>query len=293
MAASSGVCWRLASPAIYDRMNLFFCNGCPDAPGAAGGKRNDAGETMKHDMNAMPVPVITVKEPNKCLSCGETENIGRRRYCSIECRQKLRQRLDMRMGLLQALNTRYATFYFSDLLIIMDVLPCGQKEIRSFFYPRTPGKTPGEDFSRMADILGETWWAEQRRTKKRYFATLHVLDLGLRNHVPPQSVKPPIIHTPAVTPTSLIYLNLEKSSLDSPVLRKIIRDAYRRQVKIHHPDLGGDAKMFRQIHQAYEDLIRWAGNPNFIRHRGFPDKWFYEGDRNRWVQPTPLPPRVK
>ena len=248
---------------------------------------------MKAEMNTLPVPIAAVKEPNRCLSCGATENIGRRRYCSIDCRQKLRQRLDMRCGLLQALNTRYATFHFSELLIVMDLLPCGQKEIRSFFYPRTPGKTPGEDFSRMADILGETWWAEQRRTKKRYFATLHVLDLAVRNHVPTQSVKPPIIHTPAVTPASLIYLNLEKSSLDSPALRKIIRDAYRRQVKIHHPDLGGDARMFRNIHQAYEDLIRWAENPNFIRHRGFPDKWFYEGDRNRWVQPTPLQPHGK
>ena len=173
----------------------------------------------------------------------------------------------------------------------MDILPYGYKEICSFFYPRTPGKNPGEDFSRMADILGETWWAEQRRTKKRYFASLHVLEMAVRNHVPPQSVKPPLVHTPAVRPASLVYLNLEKFNLDSPELRKIIRDAYRRQVKIHHPDLGGDAGMFRQIHQAYEDLIRWAENPNFIRHRGFPDKWFYEGDSNRWVQPTPLPPR--
>ena len=194
----------------------------------------------------------------------------------------------MRIGLLQALNARYATFYFSDLLIVMDVLPYGYKEICSFFYPRTAGKNPGEDFSRMADILGETWWAEQRRTKKRYFASLHVLEMAVRNHVPARSVKPQIIHTPAVRPASLIYLNLEKSNLDSPELRKIIRDAYRRQVKIHHPDLGGEAGMFRKIHQAYEDLIRWAENPNFIRHRGFPDKWFYEGDNGRWVQPTPL-----
>ncbi|MHB8770273.1 MAG: J domain-containing protein [Syntrophales bacterium] len=246
---------------------------------------------MKEAMSGMLVPVAGGKEPSRCLSCGTTEHIGRRRYCSIDCRQRLRQRLDMRCGLLQALNTRYATFYFSDLLVVMDVLPSGYKEIHSFFYPRTPGKSPGEDFGRMADILGETWWAEQRRTKKRYSATLHVLEMAVRNHVPPQSVKPPIIHMPSVTPASLVYLNLEKSNLNSPELRKIIRDAYRRQVMIHHPDLGGDARMFRQIHQAYEDLIRWAENPNFIRHRGFPDKWFYEGDKNHWVQPTPLQPK--
>jgi hypothetical protein len=242
----------------------------------------------KEDVNTLPVPVAGGKEPNRCLSCGTTAHIGRRRYCSIDCRRKLKQRLEMRCGLLQALNARYATFYFSDLLIVMDILPSGQKEIRSFFYPRTPDSSPGEDFSRMANILGETWWAERRRTKKRYFASLHVLDLAVRNHVPTGSVKPPIVHTPAVTPASLVYLNLERSNLDSPELGKIIKNAYRRQVKIHHPDLGGDAGMFRKIHQAYEDLIRWAENPNFIRHRGFPDKWFYEGNKNSWAPPTPL-----
>lgn len=246
---------------------------------------------MTRVMNMLPVPSTDVDEPKRCLSCGTMENLGRRRYCSIACRQNLRQRLDMRCGLLQALNARYATFYFSDLLIIMDVLPYGYKEICSFFYPRTPGKKPSEDFGRMADILGETWWAEQRRTKKRYFATLHVLNQAARNHVPPQAVKPKILHTPDVKIASLIYLNLAQSNLDSPELRKIIRDAYRRQAKIHHPDLGGDALMFRKIHQAYEDLIRWAENPVFIRHRGFSDKWFYEGDKERWVQPTPIHPR--
>jgi hypothetical protein len=242
-------------------------------------------------MTQLPVPVTSSAEPRRCLSCGTTENLGRKRYCSIDCRQKLRQRLDMRIGLLEALNTRYATFYFSEYLIVMDVLPHGYKEICSFFFPRTPGKNPGEDFSRMADLLGETWWAEQQRTKKRYFATLHVLEQATRNCVPPQAVKPRIVHTPNVRPASLVYLNLEKSNLDSSELRKIIRDAYRRQVKIHHPDLGGDVSMFRKIHQAYEDLIRWAENPSFIRRRGFPDKWFYEGAKGAWSQPTPQHPQ--
>jgi len=235
----------------------------------------------------MMLPINIGKEPNRCLSCGAT-GIGRRRYCSADCRRKLKQRLDMRCGLLQALNVRYATFYFSNLLIVMDILPSGYKEIHSFFYPRTPGSSPGEDFGRMADILGKTWWAEQRRTKKRYFASLHVLSLAVRNHVPTRLVKPPIVHMPTVAPASLVYLNLEKANLDSPELGKVIKSAYRRQVKTHHPDLGGDVAMFRKIHQAYEDLIRWAENPNFIRHRGFPDKWFYEGEKNCWIKPTPL-----
>jgi hypothetical protein len=41
-----------------------------------------------------------------------------------------------------------------------------------------------------------------------------------------------------------------------------------------------------KIHRAYEELIQWADNPSFFTRRGFPDKWFYDGDKNRWVQPT-------
>jgi len=45
----------------------------------------------------------------RCLSCGTTDNMKRRRYCSLECRQKLRHNLNIRTGLLQALQIRYAT----------------------------------------------------------------------------------------------------------------------------------------------------------------------------------------
>jgi hypothetical protein len=239
-------------------------------------------------MTALAVREKTEREPKRCLSCGTTENMGRKRYCSLQCRQKLHQKLDMRCGLLQALGARYATFYFSENAIIMDVLPWGDREIYSFLYPRTKGKTPGDDFGRMANILGETWWEEQRRTKKRHSATLHVLDNAVRNRVDMLDVKPHITQMPDINQSSLTYLDMEKSSLASGELRQIIRNAYRRQVKIHHPDLGGDAGMFRKIYNAYEELLNWADNPSFIRRRGFPDKWFYEGGKDRWFQPTPL-----
>jgi len=45
-------------------------------------------------------------QARRCLSCGTTANMKRRRYCSIECRQKLRHNLNMRTGLLQVLQTR-------------------------------------------------------------------------------------------------------------------------------------------------------------------------------------------
>jgi hypothetical protein len=225
---------------------------------------------------------------NRCLSCGTTENIGRRRYCSTECRKRLHYKLEVRTGLVRALNTKYATFYFSENIIVMDMLPYGSHDIYSFFYPRSPGKKPAEDFGHMADLLGDLWWAEKRRTNKRYIASHHVLEQAFRNKVPILSVKPIMIKVPSIRKTSLTDLDINQYVLTSPDLQKIVKNAYRRQAKEHHPDLGGDAIKFRRIYQAYEELTSWSKNPTFTKRSGFPDKWFYDGNTNRWIQPLPL-----
>lgn len=223
----------------------------------------------------------------RCLSCGTTENIGKRRYCSIGCRQKLRRTLDMRTGLLRALNTRYASFYFTDMLIVMDVLPYDNKEIFSFIYPRSSGKKPAEDYSNMSDMLGNEWWAEKKRTNRHYLATRYLLEKARRQRrlIPP--TMPMEIRIPSIKKSTLTCLKLGQSALNSPELEKVIKSAYRMQAKKHHPDLGGDTDTFRKIHQAYLDLIRWAENPSYQTRRGFPDKWFYDGYQNRWLQPAP------
>ncbi len=226
------------------------------------------------------------KKINRCLSCGTTENMGRRRYCSADCRLRLRLKLDMRTGLIQALNTRYATFYFSDLLIVMDILPYGSSEVFSFFHPRTPGQDPADAFSRMANILGDIWWAEKRRTNKRYIASRVVLERAIRNNWT-GTFRPEEIRIPAVRGISLVRLKLDRTSLESSDVQDVIKSAYRRQAKTYHPDLGGDAEAFRRIHDAYEELLSWTENPTFTKRRGFPDKWFYDGYRNKWLQPSP------
>jgi hypothetical protein len=86
----------------------------------------------------------------------------------------------------------------------------------------------------------------------------------------------------------LNYLEIKKVDLHSHELSKIIKNAYRQQVKIHHPDAGGQAATFRKIHDAYKELLHWADDPTFIRRRGFPDKWYYDGDNKKWVQPIPV-----
>jgi len=77
----------------------------------------------------------------RCLSCGTTADMKRRRYCSIECRQKLRHNLNIRTGLLQALQIRYATFYFTEHLVILDMLPYGSTDLASFIFPRAREKS--------------------------------------------------------------------------------------------------------------------------------------------------------
>ena len=233
------------------------------------------------------IPGSDYKVKSRCLSCGTTENLGRRKYCSIKCRQKLRYTLDIRTGLLKALNIRYATFYFTDVIIIMDVLPYDSKEIFSFIYPRSSSKKPAEDYISMSDMLGNEWWAEKKRTNRNYLASRHLLEKAKRHKPLTSPLIPMEIKIPSIKKSSLTYLKLGKAELNSPELEKIIKSAYRLQAKEHHPDLGGDSNSFRQIHQAYLELINWAENPSYLKRRGFPDRWFYDGNKNRWVQPTP------
>ena len=81
-----------------------------------------------------------------------------------------------RTGLLQTLSIRYATFYFTEFMIVMDLLPYDSKQIYSYMLPRTAGRKPVEDFCELSNILGNLWWNEKNRTKKRYLASKEVLD---------------------------------------------------------------------------------------------------------------------
>ena len=224
---------------------------------------------------------------NRCLSCGTSENMDRRKYCSVECRQQLRYNLNLRTGLLRALNTRYATFYFTEAIIILDVLPYGSAELFSYIFPRIPGRKPVDDFCTMSNILGNAWWAERNRTNKRYIATRFLLEKAKSKNADKVPIKPVEVKEPAKLKKSLMFLKLNKSDLNSPGLQRKIKSAYRKQAMRHHPDLGGDAAGFRKLHDAYKQILKWSDNPVFISRRGFPDKWFYDGSAVRWVQPAP------
>jgi hypothetical protein len=223
----------------------------------------------------------------RCLACGTDRNMRARKYCSLECRQKLRYALNIRTGLLRALNTRYATFYFTADVIVMDVLPYNRNEIFSFIYPRKTDTKPADDFRRMANMLGRVWWNEKNRTNKSYKANRLVFTKAKREGTRIDRFQLVERKVPSVKNAALVTLQLSKTDLDSTALYDRIKRAYRMQAKKHHPDRGGDAEMFLKLHQAYEELLRWAESPTFIHRRGFPDKWFYEGSKNSWIQPTP------
>ena len=228
-------------------------------------------------------------DSKRCLSCGTTENMGTRKYCSVVCRKKLRYQLNVRTGLLKALNARYATFYFTEELLIMDVLPLGSGKIYSFLFPRSRNRKPVEDFSALCNILGNAWWGEMKRTNREYLASQHVLNQAAPQDFSMESIQPEIVKIPVVKGSgkSLVYLKLDREALHSKKLKQVIKSAYRRQARVVHPDMGGDEDAFRKIYLAYETLMAWAEEPSFLKRSGFPDKWFYDGNKNRWVQPTP------
>jgi len=232
---------------------------------------------------------LPARKPDKkriCLACGDPLPPRHRRYCANECRQNLLATLNRRTGLLRALNTRYATFYFTDFMIVMDMLLYDNEQIYSYMLPRSLGKKPVDDFCELSNMLGTLWWNERNRTKKRYLASQLIIEQANKSEQSKDTVIPATLAVPNVRSSSLITLELKAAQLNFSNMQSMIKQAYRRQVKKHHPDIGGNAHTFRKIQEAYEKLLDWTKNPTFIRRSGFPDKWLYEGAYNRWIQPV-------
>ena len=220
-----------------------------------------------------------------CVACGDVLQGRRRKWCSPDCRQHLLDTLDRRTGLLRALNTRYATFQFSSSLIVLDVLPYGMEQVYGFYLKRALHHRPADDFRTLSNQLGNAWWKEKHRTHKHYLASRHLLEVMADHRNGSQRLKPVNLSRPSVNGRSLMLLKLGTKDLQRPELEKVIKRAFRNQAMHHHPDRGGEGTMFRKVHDAYQLLIQWARHPSFIVRRGFPDKWFYTAETNRWVQP--------
>jgi hypothetical protein len=209
--------------------------------------------------------------------------MGRRRYCSKECRTELVRKLDILSGLLRALEARYATFSFTDSALVLDVLTNGSKKGYRFLYKRKRKNRPAHDLYYMADELGNLWWKKQKQTGKRYRASQYLLESAARCSIPPASLKPLEIKSPVRVGKSLVCLNLTREDLNSHKAHRAVKSAYRREAMKHHPDRGGNSASFRKVNNAYEELLNWLETPELRTRRGIPGKWFFDG--KKWKSP--------
>ena len=124
-----------------------------------------------------------------CLSCGAGLSRRRRRYCSDTCREKLDAKLNLALGLLNALNVRFATFSFNHSTFDLNLL-LENAEVFSFLCERKAGRKPAQDLWELVESLGKLWHCKMKQTGRRYVACRHVLDQAERNSLSPDSLKP-------------------------------------------------------------------------------------------------------
>lgn len=237
------------------------------------------------DQNKTISPYTQKYRQKRCLSCGSALNKGRRRYCSQDCKDTLVFWLGWFSDILRPVRAMYATFYFTESKLILDVLPYASKEVSTYIYTRTPGKRPAQDIKDMVLELNEAWWNEKKRTKCRWHASEHVLDKGQKNLVGPEAVKPVVKKGAFMVKKHLTHLKIKTDNLTLSELERKIKSAYRKQAMEHHPDRGGDEEMFKRISEAYYELSKWLENPSYRTRRGVPGKWCYYGSKRKWVTP--------
>lgn len=227
------------------------------------------------------------KKVYTCQACGTDQNMGRRKYCSRACRQKLLWRLEVAANLLRAMHTRYASFSFTRDTLMLHVVASGAPHVYTYLWKRTPGKKPVDDLGALVEQLGRLWWKEHDKLRSRHQASQCVLEQARTSMVKPGQVRPQDASHPVVSQRHLSVLKLKKSEVIGPEPQKALRSAYRKQVMAHHPDHNGDAALFRKVHAAYEEMKEWLENPVVRSQRGLPDKWSYDG--RKWAPPRNAP----
>ncbi len=224
----------------------------------------------------------------KCLSCG-THALGRgRRYCSKECRQQMDWVLSLSTGLLRVFNARYAAFSFNSGHVVLDVLPVWSDEISRFTYKRTDGKRPADDLKKLILESGGEWHGLIHNRNSKSYATLTILKKNCTSKITPASIKPDRRVRPRFSKREreymkLLELTVEELLSDGHATR--IKSSYRKLAKLYHPDMGGDARMFRQIDEAHRQMLLWAECPQYTSRKALSDCWSYDGATNRWSPP--------
>jgi hypothetical protein len=223
-----------------------------------------------------------------CLSCGEDCLNLRKRYCSVECRKQMLWVLSLSKGLLNILNTRYASFSFNKNQVILDILPSWSKDISRFMGKRSPGKKPAEDLKSLILRSGTDWHEMIHNKTSRSYASLYLLKKTSDKKIPSETLKPDSKLRPKFSrkeKESLKLLNLEIDDLITGEQIPRIKSAYKRLAKVHHPDMGGDAEKFKRLNDAHQQMLIWAESPLFTSKKALFDCWSFDSSTNRWTPP--------
>lgn len=241
---------------------------------------------MTHTLNSLVHAEPINGNQKKCLACGGKLGKRRRRYCSKECKDRLVFALGWLKNFLLALNTNYATFSFSDQLLVVNVLPHRSRDVFSFFYDRKDGRTPAEDLKTMCLDLSREWYHKNQQTRCRNLASMYVLNKQKKGLISRDTIRPLIRRTRTNVQQQLKCLKLSIKDVDSDKSEERVKAAYRREAMRTHPDIeGGDGARFRIVSEAYHELITWLKKPTFICERGVPEKWSYDGAGFKWRTP--------
>lgn len=227
-------------------------------------------------------------KPRRCISCGTPAIKPGRRYCSKSCREQINWVLSLSKGLLKTFSARYAAFSFTNKHVILDVLPTWSKEISRFSSKRNRGSKPSEDLKNLILDSGREWHQLVGNNTSRSYASLSLLTKNNKKNIDPCSIKPDKRTRPRLSKhetSCLKVLKLDRKDLLSVDQERKIKAAYKKMAKIYHPDAGGDAKKFRQLAEAHQQMLLWVKNPQFSSRKALKGSWAYDGYTNRWAPP--------
>lgn len=234
------------------------------------------------------IPFRKSSRKRYCVSCGTDNLKPGRRYCSAECKQRMKWVLALSEGLLRTFNARYAAFSFTENYVILDVLSVWSKEISRFIQLRTPGNRPSEDLKTLILESGRQWYSMLEKRISRSRAALYILESSMEKGIDPESIRPESKTSPRFSRDQtrcLKVLDLGRKDLACGDRHAIIRKAYKRLAKHHHPDVGGDAEKFKELNRAHEQMLMWCENPNYTCRKALEDCWSYDSSTNRWSPP--------
>jgi hypothetical protein len=171
---------------------------------------------------------------------------------------------------------------------MLDVLPVWSRGISRFILRRSNSSKPAEDLKSLVLESGREWHHMVDNNSSKSYASLFLLEKNHKKDVDPDSIKPNRRARPRLSKQEnkcLRILKLDRSVLSSEGKRVIIKSAYKKMAKLHHPDMGGDAEKFRQLSEAHKQMIMWAENPQYTSRKALHDCWSYDGATNRWSPP--------